>query len=58
VGVSKSSLTVRDWYVGFYEKVVKVKADVAAILNSRPQIEADHHDAASRWCPRAVFGDN
>ena len=32
----------------FYEKVVKVKADVAAILNffSRPQIEADHHDAA------------
>ena len=31
-----------------YEKVVKVKADVAAILNffSRPQIEADHHDAA------------
>ena len=35
----------------FYEKVVKVKADVAAILNffsrSIPQIEADHLDAAS-----------
>jgi hypothetical protein len=35
----------------FYEKVVKVKADVAAILNffsrSTPQIEADHLDAAS-----------
>jgi len=34
----------------FYEKVVKVKADVAAILNffsrSTPQIEADHLDAA------------
>src|SRR5215471_1208649 len=31
----------------FYEKVVKVKADVAAILNFfSPQIEADHHDAA------------
>ena len=31
----------------FYEKVVKDKADVAAILNffSRTQIEADHHDA-------------
>jgi hypothetical protein len=32
----------------FYEKVVKVKADVAAILKlflSIPQIEADHHDA-------------
>ena len=35
----------------FYEKVVKVKADVAAILNffsrSIPQMEADHLDAAS-----------
>ena len=34
----------------FYEKVVKVKADVAAILNffsrSIPQIEPDHLDAA------------
>jgi hypothetical protein len=32
----------------FYEKVVKVKADVAAILDFfyRPQIEADHHNAA------------
>jgi hypothetical protein len=34
----------------FYEKVVKVKADVAAILNffsrSTPQIEAGHLDAA------------
>jgi len=33
----------------FYEKVVKVKADVAAILKFFlliPQIEADHHDAA------------
>jgi hypothetical protein len=34
----------------FYEKVVKVKADVAAILNSFfrsiPQMEADHLDAA------------
>jgi hypothetical protein len=33
----------------FYEKVVKVKADVAAILKvflPMPQIEADHHDAA------------
>jgi hypothetical protein len=33
----------------FYEKVVKVKADVAAILKvflSIAQIEADHHDAA------------
>jgi hypothetical protein len=34
----------------FYEKVVKVKADVAAILNffscSIPQIEADHLEAA------------
>ena len=34
---------------GFYEKVVKVKADVAAILNffsrSTAQIEADHLDA-------------
>ena len=32
-----------------YEKVVKVKADVAAILKFFlliPQIEADHHDAA------------
>jgi len=33
----------------FYEKVVKVKADVAAILNffsrSIPQIEPDHLDA-------------
>ena len=33
----------------FYEKVVKVKADVAAILNffsrSIPQIEADHLEA-------------
>ena len=35
--------------VGFYEKVVKVKADVAAILKfflPMPQIEADHHNAA------------
>jgi hypothetical protein len=35
--------------VFFYEKVVKVKADVAAILKfSLPiaQIEADHHDTA------------
>jgi hypothetical protein len=34
---------------GFYEKVVKVKADVAAILKfflPIPQIEANHHDAA------------
>ena len=33
----------------FYEKVVKVKADVAAILKvflPMAQIEADHHDAA------------
>ena len=33
----------------FYDKVVKVKADVAAILKfflPMPQIEADHHDAA------------
>jgi len=33
----------------FYEKVVKVKADVAAIPKfflPIPQIEADHHDAA------------
>jgi hypothetical protein len=34
----------------FYEKVVKVKADVAAILiffsRSVPQIEAEHLDAA------------
>jgi hypothetical protein len=33
----------------FYEKVIKVKADVAAILKvflPMPQIEADHHDAA------------
>jgi len=34
----------------FYEKVVKVKADVAAFLNffsrSTAQIEADHLDAA------------
>jgi hypothetical protein len=34
----------------FYEKVVKVKADVAAILNffsrSIPQVDADHLDAA------------
>jgi hypothetical protein len=32
----------------FYEKVVKVKADVAAILKfflPIPQIEANHHDA-------------
>ena len=34
----------------FYEKVVKVKADVAAILkffspSPIPKIEADHHDA-------------
>jgi hypothetical protein len=32
-----------------YEKVVKVKADVAAILKffiPIPQIKADHHDAA------------
>ena len=39
--------------VGFYEKVVKVKADVAAILKFSvpiPQIEVDHHDAA-RWRP-------
>jgi hypothetical protein len=39
-------------YTHFYEKVVKVKADVAAILKffsparSIPQIEADHLDAA------------
>ena len=35
----------------FYEKVVKVKADVAAILKFFlliPQIEADHHDATPR----------
>ena len=35
--------------VGFYEKVVKVKANVAAILKfflPMPQIEADHPNAA------------
>jgi hypothetical protein len=36
----------KDWALRFYEKVIKVKADVAAILNffsrSIPQIEADH----------------
>jgi hypothetical protein len=41
----------REWITGLYEKVVKVKADVAAILNffsrSIPQIETDHLDAAS-----------
>ena len=33
----------------FYEEVVKVKANVAAILKfslPMPQIEADHHEAA------------
>ena len=38
----------------FYEKVVKVKADVPAILNSclllrSPQIDADHREAVHGW---------
>ena len=42
-------LTRRTHNTSFYEKVVKVKADVAAVLKvflPMPQIEADHHDAA------------
>jgi len=48
VALELENVALRHQLNVFYEKVVKVKADVAAILNffSRSQIEADNLDAA------------